>query len=128
MRSISILLVEDNQLLRWWMASSLQRDGCHVTAPKSVEEALACAEASFDLLITDWRLADGHTGLEILQRARAAHPGILTVLVSAEADVELAARARASGFDIVIEKPFPAAEIVGAVHSLANRASSSAVS
>ena len=114
-----VLLVEDNQLLRWWMTSSLQREGWFVLAPKSVEEALQVAGARrFDVLITDWRLPDGHDGFEVLERVRAVAPEIFAILVSAEADADLAQRGRASGFDVVIRKPFPLAEIVGAVHSL----------
>ncbi len=118
----SILLVEDNPLLRWCMSSSLQRDGCRVTAPESVGEAISLAAHScFDVLITDWRLAQGHCGSEILSYAREKFPETLAILISAEAGAELSDRARARGFDLVIEKPCPAVEIVGAVHDLVRR-------
>ncbi len=120
MQAPTVLLVEDNQLLRWWMTSSLQREGYSVVAPKSVEEVILMDGASaFDVLITDWRLPDGHDGFEVLNRLRAKRPGILAILISAEADAELTERARAHGFDIVIRKPFPLAEIVSAVHNWA---------
>jgi DNA-binding response OmpR family regulator len=122
MHRFSVLLVEDNQLLRWWMTSSLQREGFRVVAPKSVEEAIALAATPFDVLITDWRLAQDHNGLEILTGARKKFPGTLAILISAEADAELSHRARAGGFDLVIEKPFAVADIVGAVQHLAERA------
>src|SRR5574337_2152110 len=116
----TVLLVEDNQLLRWCVTCSLQKEGCSVAAANSVEEALRLATVSaFDVLITDWRLADGHNGLEVLARVRENCPRTLAILISAEAGAELADRARTSGFDVVLEKPFPAAEIVNAVHNLA---------
>ena len=116
MYPFSILLVEDNQLLRWWITSSLQREGFRVTAPKSVDEAMSlAASAPYDVLITDWRLAQGHDGLEILARVREKFPGTLAILISAEAGTQLSDRARANGFDLVIEKPFPLEEIVGAI-------------
>jgi CheY-like chemotaxis protein len=119
---LSILLVEDNPLLRWWMTNSLRLDGCRVTAPESVREAISlAAHSSFDLLITDWRLAQGHHGSEILSCVRENFPQTLAILVSAEAGAELSDRARARGFDLVIEKPFPAAEFIGAVHGLVGR-------
>lgn len=138
MYPLTVLLVEDNHLLRWWMTSSLQREGCSVFAPKSVDEAMDLAALSaFDVLITDWRLADGRNGLEILNRVRQKHPRTVAVLISAEACTPcalsleprdgpqayetLSDRARAIGFDMVIEKPFPVAEIVGAVRQLATR-------
>ncbi len=120
MIGLSVLLVEDNQLLRWWMTSSLQREGCSVEAPKSVDEAIRIAGGSpFDVLITDWRLAEGHDGFEVLARVREKHPETLAILISAEAGADLADLARTNGFNLVIEKPFPVAEIVGAVHNLA---------
>lgn len=119
MYRFSVLLVEDNQLLRWWMTNSLQREGFCVVAPETVDEAISMAGVTpFDALITDWRLAQGHDGLEILNRVRERFPGTLAILISAEADAELSARAQAGGFDRIIEKPFAVAEIVGAVKRL----------
>lgn len=119
MHERSVLLVEDNRLLRWWMTMSLQREGFRVVAPETVDEAISIASVTtFDTLITDWRLAQGRDGLEILNRVRERFPGTLAILISAEADAELSARAQAGGFHRVIKKPFSAAEIVGAVKRL----------
>jgi len=119
-RGPTVLLVEDNQLLRWWMASSLEREGWAVLTPKSVDEAIKMAGThAFDVLITDWRLADDHDGFEVLSQVRAKYPQVVAILISAEADAELAGRAQANGFNVVLRKPFPLAEIVGAVHNLA---------
>jgi DNA-binding response OmpR family regulator len=118
----TVLLVEDNSLLRWWMTNSLSNEGFRVAAPESVEEAINLAGvAPFDVLITDWRLAEGHDGLEILNRARRKDPTTVAVLVSAEAQPDFSERARDLGFDLVIEKPFGVAEIVDAVHGLTDR-------
>ena len=119
MYELSVLLVEDNRLLRWWLTVSLQREGFRVVAPETVDEAISIASVTtFDALITDWRLAQGRDGQEVLNRVRERFPGTLAILISAEADAELSARAQAGGFDRMIEKPFPAAEIVSAVKRL----------
>lgn len=119
MPPVNILLVEDNRLLRWSVTSSLQREGCRVTATKSADEAIAlAATARFDILITDWHLTSGYDGLDILDRVREKCPQTLAILISAEADSGLSDRARANGFNLVIEKPFPVAAIVGAVEHL----------
>jgi CheY-like chemotaxis protein len=116
----TVLLVEDNSLLRWWMTSSLLNEGFRVAAPESVEEALKVAGVEpFDVLITDWRLAEGHDGLEILNRARRKDPRTVAVLVSAEAEADFSERAQKLGFDLVIEKPFGVADIVTAVREMA---------
>lgn len=120
MYRFSVLLVEDNQLLRWWMSCTLQREGFLVIAPVTVEESMSVAGTTpFDVLITDWRLAEDHNGFEVLSRVREKSPSALAILISAEASNDLPERARALGFDLIIEKPFPVAEIVGAVRSRA---------
>jgi DNA-binding response OmpR family regulator len=117
MQRPKVLLVEDNMLLRWWMEGSLTREGLWVTAPETIEEALRLASAyPFDVLITDWQLAGGREGFEVLAEMRRHHPPQVAVLISAEADKSLVERGRRAGFDRVIQKPFPLAEIVAAVH------------
>lgn len=129
MRELLVLLVEDNQLLRWWMVSNLQREGFSVLAPPSVEEAMSMAASTpVHVLITDWRLAHGHKGSEVLTLVRRKSPLALAILISAEAGAELSDHARANGFDIVIQKPFPLAEIVDSVHRLALRGQSEVAS
>lgn len=120
MRGLTVLLVEDRRLLRWWMTRSLQRAGCFVLTADSPSEAMSMVTAyPFDVLITDWRLADGHDGSDVLAQIRERYPEMPAILISAEADTKLSGRAEAAGFDLVIEKPFSATEIVDAVRKLA---------
>lgn len=113
-----VLLVEDNRLLRWWMARSLERNGFVVFAPDPPLKALALArECAIDLLVTDWHLGEGLDGFEMLAHVRRNSPRVYGILISAEADENLARLARKAGFDAVIRKPFPIAEIVGAARN-----------
>jgi DNA-binding response OmpR family regulator len=57
----------------------------------------------------------------VLAHARRTSPRVFAVLISAEADAALADAARTAGFDVVIQKPFPVAEIAGAVHAYQQR-------
>lgn len=119
MKSPRVLLVEDNRLLRWCVCSELHRGGCAVVAPETVEEVMRLDFSTpVNVLVTDCRLADGHNGFEVLACVRARYPQIGSILISADADPHLASRARAAGFDVVIEKPCLVAEIVGAVRAL----------
>jgi DNA-binding NtrC family response regulator len=119
MNSPSVLLVEDNRLLRWCVCSELHRGGCAVMAPETVDEVLRLDPAKpVNVLVTDCRLADGHNGFEVLAKLRERYPEICAILISAEADPLLAIRARNAGFDVVIEKPCRVEEIVGAVRAL----------
>ena len=115
-----ILLIEDNELLRWWMVKCLTREGFRVVAPPTVDEGLKMGTQNpFDVLVSDWRLPDGHDGLEVLAAVRAVFPDIISILISAEADDELTKRALEAGFDRVIRKPLEVSEIVGAIQASA---------
>jgi DNA-binding response OmpR family regulator len=113
-----VLLVEDNRLLRWWMACSLEQAGFCVAAPETSLEAMeVCSRCPLDLLVTDWHLGGGEDGFQVLSQARQKSPNVFAILISAEADDSLATAARGAGFDVVIQKPFPVAEITAAVHA-----------
>ena len=122
MRRHSVLVVEDNKLLRWCMSCGLDRDGFCVFAPESVEDVLRlAADSPVDVVVTDLRLPGGHDGFEVLAFVREKSPQAVSILISADADPHLSDRAQRAGFNLVIQKPFPVAEIVGAVRSLAER-------
>jgi len=120
--SPKLLLVEDNRLLRWWMTSSLTQEGFEVTALESMDDFRRLPPGkSFDVLVTDWRLADGYLGTDVLALARERYPEIIAVLMSAEAGEQLAAEARRAGFDLVLAKPVPSADMIEAVYSVTAR-------
>ncbi len=115
----TVLLVEDNRLLRNWISNTLQSAGFEVVSPETVEEALDLAATQpFDVLVTDWRLTDGCDGFAVLARARTSFPQVPSVLISADADARLAEHARNAGFNAVLEKPFPPWKIIATLHSL----------
>ena len=122
----SILIVEDNRLLRWWLTSSLYRAGFCALAPETVGDALSCAHScQFDLLITDWRLPEGHDGFEVLNAVRGTCPRVLSMLISAELDEELTQKAQRAGFDVTFQKPFRLEDIVAAAQKLTESARTS---
>lgn len=114
-----VLLVEDNLLMRWWMISSLERAGYSVSAPGTVDEALREGMAHpIDLLITDCELPCGRDGFEVLVGLRQIYSNMQAVLITADADEELAARATRAGFNRVILKPVQPAEVLEALKAL----------
>lgn len=118
MKRTRILLIEDDRLLRWWMARSLTREGFNVVAPPTVADGLKLAtEVPFDVLVSDWRLPDGHNGFEVLHAVQRIFPHIFSILISAEVDPDLTSRALDAGFHRVIPKPLEVSEIVGAIQS-----------
>jgi len=114
-----VLLVEDNRVLRWWMRSGLEEAGFDVVSTASADEAQwlsACFE--FDVLVTDWHLPGEKDGFDVMEHLRAKHPNLLTVLVSAQADSDLAQRAWDAGFNVVLQKPLRLPEVIGAIYCM----------
>jgi CheY-like chemotaxis protein len=114
-----ILLVEDNALLRDWMRTSLEEEGFDVTAAASVAEAHAAGSGwPFEVLLTDWKLADG-SGFDVLAILEPMWSGVIPILISADADAALVERARAAGFRSVLQKPYPPWKVAAAIQELA---------
>src|SRR5712691_1712626 len=70
-----IVVIEDDALALDAMRGLLRRWGCLVVTAESESEALASLvddDQLPDLIISDYRLAGGHTGIEAIQRLRSA--------------------------------------------------------
>ena len=72
-RSVRVLLVEDDAAVRDATRMLLRAESYAVTAVGSVTEALAATEggASFDVVVTDYHLGEGETGMQLIGRVRA---------------------------------------------------------
>ncbi len=107
----TILVVDDEHLIRWSLEQQLQREGYTVLLADSGAEALRKVQAEPpDLVLLDIRLPDAD-GLEILERLRAGDPESLVIMITAHGGVESAVRAMKLGaYDYVI-KPFDMEEL-----------------
>ena len=77
-----ILLVEDEQSVRFAIARLLQRHGFAVTATTNGSEALALLEQqTFDLVLTD-AVMPGMSGPELIRHLRQSRPELRVVLMS----------------------------------------------
>jgi signal transduction histidine kinase len=65
-----VLLVEDEASVRMATSMLLRLEGYQVTAVASIAEALAHTNCGFDVLITDYHLQDGETGLQLISAVR----------------------------------------------------------
>jgi CheY-like chemotaxis protein len=81
-RSLTILLVEDDDLIRMNTADMLHELGCLAIEAASAEEALeVLGRRRVDVLITDVRLP-GMSGFDLAREARAQHDGIGVVFAT----------------------------------------------
>jgi CheY-like chemotaxis protein len=112
-----ILLAEDEEALRAFVARALTQDGHTVVATADGAEALDVLTGDttgFDLLLTDIRMPV-MDGIALALAAARDRPDLIILLMTGYADQ----RERASGLDAlihdVIAKPFSLAEIKAAV-------------
>jgi len=82
-RGCSVLLVEDDPIVRAHILAQLGELECDVTAASRADEALAWLEqgAPVDILFTDV-VMPGMSGIELARRARAMRPGLRILLSS----------------------------------------------
>lgn len=71
---IRVLLVEDDQAVRNATRMLLKSEGYQVIAVSSMEEALhqIAGDPQMDLLVTDYHLQDGETGIDVIAALRTA--------------------------------------------------------
>ncbi|MCS7074906.1 MAG: response regulator, partial [Bacteroidia bacterium] len=89
LQNVSILVIEDNTLIRKVIEMQLKRYGVKVSSAATVEEAneiLTMPSNSFDLLLIDKQLGVAN-GIEFLLELRQKYPNIPAVILSAYIDV-----------------------------------------
>lgn len=102
-----ILVVDDEPQIRDILAAALRRDGYRVTSRANAKEALLDLQSGppVELLVTDLKMPE-MSGLELIQAAKRATPGIGSVLITAYASTETAVSALRGGADDYLMKPF----------------------
>ncbi|HJR13104.1 MAG TPA: nitrogen regulation protein NR(I) [Rhodanobacteraceae bacterium] len=107
-----IYIVDDDRAVRFVLATAL-RDAAHVVTEFADAEATrrALQRAVPDLLISDVRLP-GDDGLALLREAKAAHPNLPVIVMSAFTDVATTAAAYREGAADYLAKPFDLARAV----------------
>lgn len=107
-RPLRILIVEDEDLIRWAVTEALTAAGHQVfEAPDAATARRLVAEATepLDAVLLDLRLPDS-SDLSLLSAIRRATPDTAIVMMTAHGSREDAANARALGAFDVVEKPF----------------------
>jgi two-component system sensor histidine kinase/response regulator len=110
-RSLKVLIVEDNRATQLILRRAMASFGCRVVTAFSAEEALAAyesqpPEAPFDLLLMDISLPgmDGVTAAEAIKRVHRLPPPPIIIISASGRDDEIK-RADAAGIDSYLIKP-----------------------
>ena len=114
----SVLVVDDEALIRWSLAEMLGERGYTVTEAGDARMAVAAIENArepFDVVLLDYRLPDS-ADLRLLERVRHLAPTSQVIMITAHNSPELAQGAAALGAYRVISKPFEVESLAALVN------------
>jgi DNA-binding NtrC family response regulator len=106
----TILVVDDEQLIRWSLKDRLSEQGYRIIEADSAASAIARSEEGVDLVLLDYKLPDGD-GLQVLRALKERDPDVLVILLTAFSSIETAVEAMKQGAYHFANKPFNVDEI-----------------
>src|SRR5262245_26094255 len=110
MQTPTVLVVDDEPLIRWSLTERLAAEGYRSVEAGSAQSALESHAEGVDLVLLDYRLPDGD-GLTVLKKIKEADPDTLVILMTAFSTIETAVEAMKHGAYHYANKPFNVDEI-----------------
>ena len=101
----TILVVDDESLIRWTLSERLSQEGHAVVEADTARAAVARFGPDIDLVLLDFKLPDGD-GLQVLKTFKASDPDVPIILLTAFSSVETAVEAMKQGAYHYANKPF----------------------
>ena len=107
----SILIVDDDEVMRETLSDVLKKRGYEVASASSGSGALSAVKKTIvDLVLLDMKLPD-IDGIEVLKKVKEFDTEILVIMMTAYSDVQTAVSAMKSGAYHYINKPFELEEL-----------------
>jgi DNA-binding NtrC family response regulator len=111
MQPATILVVDDEQLIRWSLVTRLTDEGYRVLEASTAAEAHERSREGVDLVLLDYKLPDDD-GLSVLKRLKEADADTLVIMLTAHSSIGMAVEAMKRGAYHYANKPFNLDEIV----------------
>lgn len=111
---MKILVVDDEQLVRWFLDRALRKSGHEVIAVPNIFEAFEKFEAEkFDMLFVDIRMPEGN-GVELIEKMAELVQKPKVIVCSAFITLELEEELKNKGV-CILKKPFKLDELNSAI-------------
>jgi DNA-binding NtrC family response regulator len=114
MSKATILIVDDEPLIRWSLAERLKSEGYEVVEAGTGRAAIEKLPDGVDLVLLDYRLPDTD-GVSVLRTIKEFDQDILVILLTAYASVETAVEAMKLGAYHFANKPFNLDDVTATV-------------
>lgn len=116
-RGLSILVVDDEPLIRWSLAETLSDSGHQIVEAadgRSAVQAVISTSRPFDVVLLDFRLPDSND-LSLLTSLRRLAPQSRIIMMTAFGTPEVTQGALDLGADRVLNKPFEITDVAALV-------------
>ncbi|MBI3403510.1 MAG: sigma-54-dependent Fis family transcriptional regulator [Acidobacteria bacterium] len=110
MQRPTVLVVDDEQLIRWSLSDRLTQEGYRVVEAETAKAAVEKHAEGVDLVLLDYKLPDGD-GLTVLKKIKEADADTLVILLTAYSTIDTAVEAMKLGAYHYANKPFNLDEI-----------------
>ncbi len=111
-----ILIVDDEEAIRFFLAERLIEEGWLVTETDSGEAALVTlADRSYDVILLDLRMP-GIDGLTVMHEVKAQWPDTMIIIMTGYASIESAIEAVRHGAFDYLRKPCDTSEVIDCVN------------
>jgi ActR/RegA family two-component response regulator len=116
MAPAKLLLVDDDETIRYTLGIILRKNGFEVTVAATVTEALKHISSEvFDVLLSDLHMPGPGDGLTVVSAMRHANPKAVTMLLSSFPQMDAAAQAILLQTDEILVKPMDVDMLVDAI-------------
>jgi DNA-binding NtrC family response regulator len=119
MSRTTVLVVDDEPLIRWSIGERLRAEGYEVLEAADGHTAVQMFERGVDIVLLDSKLPDAN-GIAVLRRLVERDPNVRVILMTADAGLESAADAMKHAAFPRANKPFLLDEIVSLVKHTAS--------